>query len=133
MAVIHEGLLQYFTRDEKRATAQLIAGILKRHGGVWLTPDFEVSDDGSRERWTHPHFARIFSVIARSTQSNLRDAAFTRVDEVKDFFSKLGFRVTPRAQLDGTFALSSVERVGTTPEQLDILRRSRILWELRLD
>ncbi|WNG25446.1 hypothetical protein F0U62_16570 [Cystobacter fuscus] len=133
VAVIHEGLLQYFTRDEKRATAQLIAGILKRHGGVWLTPDFEVSDDGSRERWTHPHFARIFSVIARSTQSNLRDAAFTHLDEVKDFFSKLGFRVTPRAQLDGTFALSSAERVGTTPEQLDILRRSRILWELRLD
>lgn len=133
VAVIHEGLLQYFTRDEKRSVALGIAGLLKRHGGVWLTPDFEVSDDGSRERWTHPHFARIFSLIARSTQSNLRDASFTSVDEVKDFFSKLGFRVTPRAQIDGTFALSSAERVGTTPAQLDILRRSRILWELRLD
>ncbi|WNG50930.1 hypothetical protein F0U60_47480 [Archangium minus] len=133
VAVIHEGLLQYFTRDEKRAAALLIAGLLKRHGGVWLTPDFEVNDDGSRQRWTHPHFARIFSSIARSTHSNLRDASFTHVDEVKDFFSKLGFRVTPRPQIDGSFALSSAERVGTTPEQLDLLRRSRILWELRLD
>ncbi|ATB28278.1 class I SAM-dependent methyltransferase [Melittangium boletus] len=132
VAVVHEGLLQYFSMDEKQRVALQVADILRRHGGVWLTPDFEVISGAALKHWTHPHFMRIHSAIARSTHRSLRGAAFTSVEEVERFLSGLGFQATPRPQIDGTFPLSSVGRVGTTPEQVELLRRDRLLWEIRL-
>jgi O-methyltransferase involved in polyketide biosynthesis len=132
VAVVHEGLLQYFSLDEKRQVALQIAALLRRHGGVWLTPDFEVRGGVATQHWTHPHFLRVHLAIARTTQRNLRDAAFTSEEEVRRFLSELGLQATPRAQIDGSFTLSSASRVGTTPAQLELLRQDRRLWEIRL-
>jgi O-methyltransferase involved in polyketide biosynthesis len=46
VAIIHEGLLMYFSPEEQRAARDSIAALLRSHppGGVWLTSDFSERD-----------------------------------------------------------------------------------------
>jgi O-methyltransferase involved in polyketide biosynthesis len=130
VAIVCEGLCQYLTRDEKRAVALGIAALLERFGGVWCTPDFETTDDPLFRGWTDPQFAAIGTFLASATQRDLRGAAFTSRDDVRAFFTDLGFTVEHAPQLDGSFELASAARVGTSPAQLAALRDSRQLWTL---
>jgi len=133
LTILHEGLFQYFSLDEKKEAARVIGKLLKRFGGVWMTPDFETKEDKLKLQWTHPQFRVLFLSLVASTQRYLLDTAFENDDHVISFFSDLGFTVTKTPQIDSQFQLSSAASVGTTSEQLEALRASRHLWVLRLE
>jgi O-methyltransferase involved in polyketide biosynthesis len=131
VAIVNEGLFQYFSMDEKKAAALNIFSLLKKFGGIWLTPDLDVKEDaGIQKMWTHPQLVKVMTFIMSQTERNLMTSAFENVAQVKKFFSDLGFEITSAPQIDGSFHLSSVERVGNSPEQLEALKKSRLLWTL---
>jgi O-methyltransferase involved in polyketide biosynthesis len=130
LAVVHEGLFQYLSMEEKKEAALRIKKLLQRFGGVWLTPDFESRISPLTALWTNKQFMAIGMFLMSSTQRNMVSASFETDSQAMEFFTELGFKVKRLPQIDGSFTLSSVERVGTTPEQLQALREGRFLWEL---
>jgi O-methyltransferase involved in polyketide biosynthesis len=131
VAVVHEGLFQYFSKDEKAAAARKIAWLLRRHGGVWITPDLEPVPAANPQAPPHPQYAKLIAAITSSTSRDLSHNAFSSRQEAEDFFAGLGFRANVRPQLDGTFALSSANRLNSTEAQLAELK-NREIWELTL-
>lgn len=131
VTVVHEGLIQYLTVDEKRAVARAIAAVLDAHGGVWVTPDFETMEDALVTEWRDPQFREIGAFIASSTKRNLAGSAFVNRAQVADFLAAEGFTVEVTPQVDGSFALASVARAGMTDEQLAKLTAKRMLWTMR--
>jgi O-methyltransferase involved in polyketide biosynthesis len=131
VAIVHEGLFQYFAMAEKEAVAKKIARLLKKQGGVWLTPDLEASRGMSPETPLHPQFAKFIAAIAKHTSRDLIGNTFRSHEEAVSFFTRLGFRVNVRPQIDGTFCLSSAARLNTTAEQHEELKKLQ-LWELAL-
>lgn len=129
VAVVHEGLLQYFNHEEKAEVAMHIGRLLKKHGGVWLTPDLEPARGLDPNSPIHPQYAQFVAGISASTSRNLAENAFTSQEEAEAFFRKLGFHVEIRAQVDGSFCLSSANRLNTTARQNDAIKQLR-LWEL---
>jgi O-methyltransferase involved in polyketide biosynthesis len=130
VAVVHEGLFQYLTLDEKKTVAVTLRGLLQRYGGVWITPDLETQDDVMKAQWTHGDFQRLVTCITTSVQRDLGANAFESTGHVTEFFGELGFRAQRKLQIDGSFTLASAERLGSRPEQLAYLRESRVIWVL---
>ena len=132
VAIVHEGLFQYFSFEEKKEAALAIREILKRFGGVWMTPDFETRDLRMRRGWNHPDFGRIYASITRISRRDLQAFSFESQAEVKKFFDGIGMSVTTVPQIDGSYRLSSPRRVGTTADQLAALRETCALRVMRL-
>jgi O-methyltransferase involved in polyketide biosynthesis len=131
VAVVHEGLLQYFSMAEKREVARGVGELLARFGGVWITPDFESLGDPLFARWTDPQFRVIGAFLTDSTRRHLPDAAFPSRDAVAPFFAELGFDLAVRLQIDHPAALSSAAATGATADELAALQASRRIWILR--
>jgi hypothetical protein len=130
VAIVCEGLFQYLTLDEKRASATAIGALLDRFGGAWWTPDLETLDDSLFAHWTDPQFPAVGAFIAQTSRRDLAGSAFSSRAHVIDCFGALGFTATPQPQLDGSFALSPGARGAATDAQVAALRASRMLWHL---
>lgn len=44
IAVVNEGLIQYLSLAELDTLTRNVHDLLKRHGGVWITPDFSFKE-----------------------------------------------------------------------------------------
>lgn len=130
VAIVHEGLFQYLTHEEKREAAARIHGILARHGGVWLTPDFDKMSDAAGGLANYPQLAAIGAFLAQATRRDVVRCAFKNDAQVTEFIADAGFTAETTPQIDGSYELSSVKRLGTSPEQIAQLTQSRKLWWL---
>ena len=91
IAVINEGLLRYFTFEEKRIVAENIYNLLSKHGGIWITCDLtpkkkflQVQDKAL------PDFNKKLNNI---TSRNSLNDRFEDIDHIKQFFEDIGFEV----------------------------------------
>lgn len=91
LAIINEGLLRYLTFAEKAEVAKNIYDLLKVYGGIWLTCDVTPKKFITAQDKALPGFNDNLSKT--SDRNNLPDR-FADLDHVKDFFGKIGFRVT---------------------------------------
>jgi O-methyltransferase involved in polyketide biosynthesis len=131
VAIVHEGLFQYLSHEEKREAALRIKHILERHGGVWLTPDFDRLDDAMDGLVDYPQLAQIGAFLAQATRRDVVRNAFKNEAQLEEFLDELGFDWAVTKQIDGSYELTSAKRLGTTPEQLEALTRSRRLWWMK--
>lgn len=120
LAVVCEGLLNYFTRDEVASVARSIKLLLARAGGVWITPDLVtraqlVRDDAPATRDAH-------ATIEQTTQRSFVDNAFADLADLQAFCDGLGLSFETHPQLDGSFALSSLEPLGLEPNHVERFR-----------
>lgn len=114
LAVVNEGLLGYFSREEKAVVAANVRSLLERFGGVWVTPDLPTREQLARAE--RPATRAAHEAVERSTARKFSDNVFEDLDEMKDFFRDLGFSIETRPQLDGSFTLSSLEPLGLPPD-----------------
>ena len=117
VAIINEGLLRYLSFAEKKIVAENIYGVLKEHGGVWITSDvtpkkfIEVQDNAI------PEFNKNLSNV---TSRNSLGDRFEDINHVKDFFGKIGFdvlEVHPFSELRDN--LYSVNEYGIISENIE--------------
>ena len=59
VAIVHEGLFQYLTREEKAIAAKNIYKILKAFGGRWITPDLDTKSAIHRQAFDRKQFQGI--------------------------------------------------------------------------
>jgi O-methyltransferase involved in polyketide biosynthesis len=102
VALITEGLLNYFSREDKVRAAQNIHRILSARGGVWVVTDltflFPPSDPDARKLRAH---------IASVTGFNPAGGFFISISQAKRFFESQGFRVQEHSRAQITDRLST--------------------------
>jgi hypothetical protein len=130
--VIHEGLYQYLSMDEKEQLAHNIRHILQRFGGVWITPDFATQEDS--QRWFNGADAtRARQRITKLTGRDFADRAFDNHDHIGQFLTRLGFHCEVVPQIDGSFELSSLEQEAGLSAEFQRLKKALKLWIMTLD
>ncbi len=107
-SIVCEGLLRYLSRTEIKILANHIRAILKRSGGVWITPDIFTlegsEDDGVKNK-----------------ENYFRDEA-----EAKKFFEEIGFTVESRSFQEVADDLFSPENINMpAPKVLEKLKHRR--------
>lgn len=90
IAVITEGLLPYFMREEKKTVAANIRALLTRYGGIWICSDVPTRQSSKR-------FTRAVDVRQRienirgATGRDIEKNAFEDDDDVLRFFADAGY------------------------------------------
>lgn len=132
IAVIHEGLFQYLSLEEKKVAATHIHSLLKRFGGVWMTPDFNTKEDIDK-RWNISDSMKELTASIRTvTQRDFRESAFEDDAHIHEFFGALGFKVQELPQIDESFELTSIKQLNVSEEVLKSYANSLKIWVLRV-
>jgi O-methyltransferase involved in polyketide biosynthesis len=129
IAVITEGLLPYLDSHEKEVSANNIYELLRKCGGIWITPDVS-----TRQSWENIsqidriHMRQRIGNISRITERNLRSNVFADENNVKQFFNKAGFTIQEYQQTNVFEDLYSVKSLNLNRnETLKILQGSKTL------
>jgi O-methyltransferase involved in polyketide biosynthesis len=135
VAVIHEGLYMYLSREEKKKLAENIQYVLQRFGGVWITPDFMI-DSEARQSINHPKAVAIMEhmtkMIAQLTSRDLSQDQFKDQSDLSNFLNSIGFKLHSNPQIDGSYTLSSLKNHPMNDEHFSLLQKSLHLWTLEL-
>ncbi|HVY55158.1 MAG TPA: hypothetical protein VHC46_05315 [Thermodesulfobacteriota bacterium] len=128
LAVVNEGLVQYFSVAERETLAGNVRGLLKDFGGgVWITPDFMTKEDAMN---ISPERKRFRQVITGVTERGFYDAAFDSARQMNEFFADFGFKADVRDQIDETPFLSSVEILGLSAGLAERAKSGLKVWVL---
>jgi len=93
IAVVNEGLLPYFNRDERTVLARNIHALLEQFGGVWITPDIDIQiPDGAPDQIAEQVKART-AQIERLTGIDVLNNRFESEEAALAFFEQSGFKV----------------------------------------
>ena len=90
VAIIIEGLLRYLTFEEKKLVAENIYHLLSVHGGIWITSDVTPKKFSASQEKVIPNFE---SELSQITSRNNLNNRFENINQVKDFFGKIGFEI----------------------------------------
>lgn len=127
IAVVHEGLLQYLSRDEMQAVALNIRELLAEFGGLWITPDFSLKEDVERV----PEQQRRFrAVVARATERPMYNNAFVDNEHLLAFFEGLGLDARVLSQVEETPEITSMDALRLPRQILDDAKPGLRLWVL---
>lgn len=118
LAIVNEGLMRYLTFNEKNVLAKSVRKILKKYGGVWITPDISLRQALSREdAVANGHTQRLKETTGIDIDKNV----FEDERHAKDFFEDLGFSVERHSFLEVTDQLVSPGRLGMSGEDVQRL------------
>jgi O-methyltransferase involved in polyketide biosynthesis len=128
IAIAHEGLLVYFSHEEKEIVAKNIHDVLDAHGGKWVTTDILTRDDLRRTMPTERDRDAVRKALEQTGQ-DYESHAFVDMDDAKRFFRKLGFAFEIQTLLDVAGPLAS-RMHGLSPERVEN-QLALCVWELR--
>jgi O-methyltransferase involved in polyketide biosynthesis len=96
ITIINEGLLMYLNTQEKTRLCKTIHGILKEHGGCWITADVYVK----RPADTRAELPQSKSEQSFFEQHNIEENKFDGYEAAQAFFKDQGFEVVKEAVPD---------------------------------
>lgn len=131
LAIVHEGLFQYLTRDEKKQAAKNIHRLLERYGGIWMTPDLDTQSSFHAHLFSQSQSQEMMSLIKNLTGRDFMQNAFQDEGDVMAFFKDLGFAVSWQPQMNENISLSTLNTKHINQEVLDALNKLR-LWNLKV-
>ena len=132
VAIIHEGLLQYFSRQEKIEATHNIKSLLKKYGGVWITPDFDFRASMAQWGKMSPDTEKVLSAIAEATGRTMLSEAFENETEFLGFLTSEGLQAERIPQFDESIKVTSASAANIPPAVLDMVKTSLILWKITL-
>ncbi len=116
LAVITEGLLPYFTMEEKQTLAKNIHKIFSEYSGCWVTNEV-YSKEALKKMSQSADFAK---KRMKQDQYNILSGnnVFSDDDEIERFFEKEGFKIEkyPHSKIFGD--LTSVKNLGLSEEEI---------------
>lgn len=100
IVIMHEGLWQYLTHEEKFIATTNINELLKYRGGVWITPDIVLRSHLESAFDNNAYLKRVRSVLTENTDRDMVKIAFESYDEAEDLIRSGGFSVEKHTQLE---------------------------------
>lgn len=131
LAIVHEGLFQYLTRDEKARAAKNIRTVLEKFDGQWISPDMDTKEKMHAHVFDKVRFQKFIDAIEKNTGCNFVENAFNDDDDIYNFFDELGFTIRWIPQFQEGIELSSLNNSSFSPDSLDSLKSLR-LWIMTL-
>ena len=112
-AVVNEGLLRYLKFEEKKKVAENVKDLLKRFGGIWITPDIT----------THK---AIVSTTKGAEYQRIKDLAGIDIDansfrdeqHAREFFQELGFEIESHRYSEVENDLVAPQKAGMTKDEI---------------
>lgn len=116
VAIITEGLLPYFTMEEKHALAKNIHKILSEYSGCWITTEVYGRDLLNKMSQSAGELAKN---RIKQDQYNIFSGnnIFADDNEIKRFFEEEGFKIKRISHLDVFDELTSVKSLGLSEEE----------------
>jgi O-methyltransferase involved in polyketide biosynthesis len=128
LVVVNEGLLNYLTADERFVVARNVLRLLSNFpGGAWITPDFTTRSIADNVSETIKRFRRALTGV---TERQLNEAAFEDEEAIDTFVRDSGFSQVSYYQADEVPHLSSLKRLGLSPEIITRMRPRMRIWLL---
>lgn len=130
---ICEGLLPYFSYKEKTILIKNIIHLLKKHGGVLITPDISSKERIKVMLQMDPNLAKAIEFLSGVTHCDIEANSFLSLNEARNFFGDNGFNVTEYRQCDIVPNLRSLSLVSDVemPKVKAMLERGYI-WAMEL-
>lgn len=134
VAVVHEGLITYYPFETKAKIALNAKQLLKRFGGVYITPDIHNKQLFAKTQTSTNYLER----DRRRSKKFGRDFASMRFNTEKEalsFFSNLGFGVKIYKLGDLVSKLSSVDVLYADPKEqksVSSITQERQIWYMTL-
>lgn len=132
VVIIHEGLLQYFSRQEKIKATHNIKSLLKKYGGVWITPDFDFRASMAQWGKMSPDTEKVLSAIGEATGRAMLSEAFENEIEFREFLAAEGLQAERIPQFDESIKVTSASAANIPPAVLDMVKASLTLWKITL-
>lgn len=132
VAVLNEGLLPYLNQEEKQRVVQNVHCLLKKRGGVWITPDISSNDRIKELIALDPNISRVLQAISGRTGRNLQSNSLGSMKEAEEFFMNAGFNVTQYDQPDLVPCLSSLVKIEVDPSKLEVVKKRGKLWVMEV-
>jgi O-methyltransferase involved in polyketide biosynthesis len=131
IAIINEGLLIYFSDQEKRELCRIIRAVLEEHGGYWITSDIYIRVPGQR-----PVSKEQTKMDSFYKQHNIEDNKFSSFDEAQSFFAENGFAIDGEEDVDISQASSYKYLARSMMDSLPVKKgrtgKIQTTWRLRL-
>lgn len=116
--ILCEGLLHYLTFPEKKQVFANIREMLRRYGGVWITPDLTTKKRALRMQGYNKAAQKLFQAIYKTTDRSLIENSFNDTEHVKRFVLEQGFNIQEYSQLEVINQLASLQQLGITPDSI---------------
>lgn len=127
IAVVNEGLLRYLTFGERARLARNILALLKRFGGVWITPDIWI-----RQQWLDMKKMRAHThMLEQETGRNIEQNHFATQAAARDFFEQLGFVIEPHPFSEVVDQLASPSRLNISSQAVESLTANAVAYVMR--
>ena len=101
VAIVHEGVLPYLYLDEKKVAACNIRDVLRRFGGVWITPDLHTREGEETFTRKLANSVKAKAAVTNATKRSFMDTAFDDDEHIFRFFRELGSRPSLSHKLTG--------------------------------
>ncbi len=131
--VLNEGLLPYLDHEEKNKVAQNILRLLKKRGGVWITPDVSSNDRIKELAQLDPKIGQVIQTISGRTGRDLQNNSFGSMEEAERFFTNIGFKLTKFNQRDLVPKISSLDKVEVDKKKLDAMTEHGSVWVMEAE
>jgi O-methyltransferase involved in polyketide biosynthesis len=131
LAIITEGLLPYFNREEKTVLADNIREALAIYHGVWIASDVHTRQYRDAANRLDATMRQRQDRLARSTGSNLESNFFADENDLRRFFETAGFQMEEYQYSNVVQDLSSIRLLNLSQEDmkgaLELIPASRTL------
>jgi len=133
VAIVHEGLLQYFEVEEKFQIARNIRKVLEEFGGVWITTDIVLRRHLKKEFERSPYMRRIHEIMTENTGRDMVECGFNSYQDAKNIIKLAGFKVEHRTQADLVPVKLSLA-LGRERDTKDLTNLAeQQIWAMRLE
>lgn len=129
LGIIHEGLLRYFSFDEKEIVARNIHSLLEQFTGIWITPDItlrtvlKTASTADRKQ---------IDKVGHRIGINIDKNRFDNVDEAQKFFENLSFTVERHRYTEVMDRLVSPGRLGQSRRDVEALIGEGYVFVMRI-
>ena len=97
MAIVNEGLLIYLNLEQKEQLCKIIHEILSKHGGYWINADIYQNDEIERKNLDKYYNQDDKNFVANH---NIENNKFIDFGVAKDFFSRCGFEISKKIEVE---------------------------------
>jgi O-methyltransferase involved in polyketide biosynthesis len=124
VAVITEGLFFYLTRDEQETLAGNIRDLLALHGGLWISPDVTTKQPVKLFSEKYDTMRQWIQHITGATGRDIEGDAFEDENDVRQFFTAVGFAIEEFSHSNVLEDLSSVKLAKLSREEIVAILRT---------
>jgi O-methyltransferase involved in polyketide biosynthesis len=132
IAVINEGLLKYLTYQEKVTVASNILSILKKRGGVWITPDVPTASMYEKLSARGEEMDAQLKNINRMTGVKAETNYFKDEADARAFFEGQGFIIEKHPLLEIFDQLNSYQNLSLSKESVRTLLEPRVVFVMKV-